>query len=137
MQEWSKIIKSAQTILWNGPVGAAEVTAFSHGSMVLGYAIASRARGKAFGMVGGGDTIPLAIATGMDDWFDYISTAGGALLEFISTGGKIPGITALLEKQPKAKTAPAKKKSSSDKKKVFKQKSPAIKKKTGKLLKRK
>ncbi len=137
MQEWSKIIKSAQTILWNGPVGAAEMTAFSHGSMVLGYAIASRARGKAYGMVGGGDTIPLAIATGMDDWFDYISTAGGALLEFIATGGKIPGIIALLEKQPKVKTAPAKKKASSDKKRAVKQKSLTAKKKTGKLSKRK
>jgi phosphoglycerate kinase len=137
MQEWSKIIKSAQTILWNGPVGAAEITAFSHGSMVLGYAIASRARGKAYGIVGGGDTVPLAIATGMDDWFDYISTGGGALLEFISSNGKIPGITALLEKQPKAKTVPAKKKVASDNKKTIRQKSPSTKKKTVKSSKRK
>ncbi len=110
MKEWAKIIKSAQTILWNGPVGIAEITAFSHGSMVLGYAIASRARGKAYGMVGGGDTIPLAIATGMDDWFDHISVAGGALLEFIASNGKIPGITVLMEKQPRVKTVSLKKK---------------------------
>ena len=78
--------------------------------MVLGYAIASRARGKAYGMVGGGDTIPLAIATGMDDWFDHISVAGGALLEFIASNGKIPGITVLMEKQPRVKTVSLKKK---------------------------
>lgn len=108
MQKWSVLIKNSQTILWNGPVGVTEIPAFSHGSLVLGYAIASRSRGKAYGIVGGGDTIPVALATGMEEWFDHISTGGGALLEFIATGGKAPGLTALMEKQPKAKKAPAK-----------------------------
>ncbi len=131
MQSWSAIIKKAQTILWNGPVGVTEVPAYMHGSLVLGYAIASRAHGKAYGIVGGGDTIPVALATGMEEWFDHISTGGGALLEFIANNGKIPGLTSLFEKQPKAKKAPAKprvakkvpaKKSSPAKKKVVKKK---------------
>jgi len=108
MQKWSSIIKSAQTILWNGPVGVTEVPSYMHGSLVLGYAIATRSHGKAYGVVGGGDTIPVALATGMDEWFDHISTGGGALLEFIATNGKIPGLTSLSEKQPKAKKTPAK-----------------------------
>ncbi|MBD3281595.1 phosphoglycerate kinase [Candidatus Uhrbacteria bacterium] len=108
MQKWSALIKNAQTILWNGPVGITELPAFSHGSMVIGYAVASRSKGKAYGVVGGGDTIPVALATGMDEWFDHISTGGGALLEFIATGGKVPGLTSLLEKQPKAKKSVAK-----------------------------
>lgn len=108
MQKWSALIKNAQTILWNGPVGITELPSFSHGSLVLGYAIASRSRGKAYGIVGGGDTIPVALATGMDDWFDHISTGGGALLEFIAQNGNLPGITSLMEKQPKIKKTPAK-----------------------------
>jgi 3-phosphoglycerate kinase len=108
MQKWSSIIKSAQTILWNGPVGVTEVPSYMHGSLVLGYAIASQSHGKAYGVVGGGDTIPVAHATGMEEWFDHISTGGGALLEFITTNGKIPGLISLQEKQPKAKKPPAK-----------------------------
>ncbi len=137
MQKWSAIIKNAQTILWNGPVGITELPSFSHGSMVIGYAVASRSKGKAYGIVGGGDTIPVALATGMEEWFDHISTGGGALLEFIANNGKVPGITSLLEKQPKAKKTPVKprtagkvakvkttkpKKSASDKKKIVKTK---------------
>jgi len=120
MQSWSGIIKKAQTILWNGPVGVAEVPSYMHGSLVLGYAIASRAHGKAYGVVGGGDTIPVALATGMEEWFDHISTGGGALLEFIANNGKIPGLTSLLEKQPKVKKAPVKKSAPAKKKSVKK-----------------
>jgi 3-phosphoglycerate kinase len=126
MQTWSAIIKSAQTILWNGPVGVTEVPSYMHGSLVLGYAIASRSHGKAYGVVGGGDTIPVALATGMDEWFDHISTGGGALLEFIANNGKIPGLTSLQEKQPKVKKV-------SSKAKVAKAKKPTpVKKKVAK-----
>jgi len=95
MQDWSAIIKQAQTILWNGPVGVTEIPIFSHGSLVLGRAIASHSKGKAYGVVGGGDTIPVALKTGMSEWFDYISMGGGALLEYIAKNGKLPGILAL------------------------------------------
>ncbi|MBU2566205.1 phosphoglycerate kinase [Patescibacteria group bacterium] len=103
MREWSQIIKTAQTILWNGPVGVAELPAFSHGSLVLGQAIASKSKGKAYGVVGGGDTVPVAMETGMCEWFDHVSMGGGALLEFIANNGKLPGLTALMSKQLKTK----------------------------------
>lgn len=95
MRDWATIIKKAQTILWNGPVGVAELPAFSHGSLLVGRLIASRSRGKAYGLVGGGDTVPVALQTGMSEWFDHVSMGGGALLEFIEKRGRLPGIEAL------------------------------------------
>lgn len=98
MREWSAILKKAQTILWNGPVGVAEIPAFSHGSLVIGRTIAARSSGRAYGLVGGGDTVPVALQTGMSEWFDFISMGGGALLEYIEKNGKLPGIEALLHR---------------------------------------
>ena len=103
MREWATLLKKAQTILWNGPVGVAKIPAFSHGSLVIGRAIAARSKGKAYGLVGGGDTVPVAIQTGMSEWFDHISMGGGALLEFIEKKGKLPGIEALY-KEPMRET---------------------------------
>ncbi|MFA6161089.1 MAG: phosphoglycerate kinase [Patescibacteria group bacterium] len=95
MREWSSIIKNAQTILWNGPLGVAKIPAFSHGSLVIARAIAARSNGAAYGLVGGGDTVPVALQTGMSEWYDHVSMGGGALLEFIEKKGKLPGIEAL------------------------------------------
>ncbi|MDD2785301.1 MAG: phosphoglycerate kinase [Patescibacteria group bacterium] len=96
MREWSSIIKNAQTILWNGPLGVAKIPAFSHGSLVIARAIAARSNGAAYGLVGGGDTVPVALQTGMSEWYDHVSMGGGALLEFIEKKGRLPGIEALL-----------------------------------------
>lgn len=95
MRAWSQEIKMAQTILWNGPLGAAEIPAFSHGSLVIARTIAARSKGPAYGIVGGGDTLPIAFATGMSEWYDHLSTGGGAMLEFIAKKGRLPGIDAL------------------------------------------
>lgn len=95
MREWSRLMKTAKTIVWNGPVGVTEFPQFSHGSTVLARVIASRSKGKAYGVVGGGDTLPIAIASGMSEWIDHLSTGGGAMLEFISLKGKLPGLLAL------------------------------------------
>lgn len=95
MQEWAKLIATAKTLVWNGPMGVAEIPAFSHGSLVIGRAIASRSKGKAYGVAGGGDTLPVALATGMSEWFDHLSTGGGAMLEFIVKKGRLPGLVAL------------------------------------------
>jgi phosphoglycerate kinase len=108
MRAWSALVRKAKTIVWNGPLGRAEVAAFSHGSRVLGQAIASRSRGKAFGVVGGGDTVPVLLSTKMHDGVDHISTGGGAMLEFLVEGGKLPGILALIPGSA-AKSAPKKK----------------------------
>lgn len=95
MMAWSREIKAAKTIVWNGPLGITEVPSFSHGSLVIARAIAARSKGPCFGVVGGGDTLPVMFATGMAEWVDHLSTGGGAMLEFIAGHGKLPGLTAL------------------------------------------
>ncbi len=96
MRAWSAIIKKAKTIVWNGPVGVTEIPAFSHGSLVLARALATRAKGKAYGLVGGGDTLPVIAKSGVGEWIDYVSTGGGAMLEFIAENGRLPGIVPLV-----------------------------------------
>jgi phosphoglycerate kinase len=95
MRTWCEDIRQAKTIVWNGPMGVAELPPFSHGSLVLGRAIAARAVGKAYGVVGGGDTLPIVARTGMQEDFDFVSTGGGAMLEFLANEGDIPGLRVL------------------------------------------
>lgn len=97
MREWSGLIAQAKTLVWNGPMGVAEIPAFSHGSLTIGRAIASRSKGKAYGVAGGGDTLPVALSTGMSEWFDHLSTGGGAMLEFIVKKGKLLGLLSLMK----------------------------------------
>lgn len=95
MRAWADIIRKAKTVVWNGPVGVSEIPAFAHGSLLMGSAIASHAKGSAYGVAGGGDTIPVVARTGMQEWFDFVSTGGGAMLEFLAEDGKLPGLKAL------------------------------------------
>ena len=96
--EWVEIIKNAKTIIWNGPVGVIENKKFAKGSIAIAQAIA---KSKAFSVVGGGETalafagIPLKKNT-------FLSTGGGAMLEYLS-GIKLPGIEALREKKGKGR----------------------------------
>ena len=92
--EFAHYIKSAATLLWNGPMGFYEVKRFSHGTSALGRLFAARSRGKAFGVAGGGETIDALKQTGMMQDVDFVSTGGGAILQFMS-GKPLPGITAL------------------------------------------
>ncbi|MEK7116271.1 MAG: phosphoglycerate kinase [Patescibacteria group bacterium] len=95
MRAWAQEMKKARTIIWNGPLGVAGVPTFSHGSLVIGRAIAARSKGSSYGVVGGGDTLPMILATGMSEWVDHLSTGGGAMLEFIAKKGRLPGLLAL------------------------------------------
>jgi phosphoglycerate kinase len=101
MKQWAADVRKAKTIVWNGPVGVTEYPAFSHGSLVLGRAIAARSKGKTYGVVGGGDTLPIVAKTGMQDYIDFISTGGGAMLEFLTLRGRLPGLVALSGSQKK------------------------------------
>lgn len=93
---WGKKIRAAQTILWNGPVGITEYAASCESSRFLARAIALRAKGSAFGVAGGGDTIPIILATKTLNAFDHVSTGGGAMLEFVSLSGRLPGLEPLM-----------------------------------------
>ncbi|HEX5612395.1 MAG TPA: phosphoglycerate kinase, partial [Burkholderiales bacterium] len=84
-------LKSAGTIVWNGPVGMFEIDAFAKGTETIARAIAEA---KAFSIAGGGDTIAAIQKFGIADRIGYISTAGGAFLEFLE-GKKLPAVAAL------------------------------------------
>ncbi|MBD3251146.1 phosphoglycerate kinase [Candidatus Uhrbacteria bacterium] len=98
VMEWVDELNHAETIVWNGPFGVTELPAFSHGSLVIAKALAIRSKGRPYVVVGGGDTLPVVAKTGMDDLYDFVSTGGGAMLEFISKKGKLPGFVPLLKK---------------------------------------
>jgi len=88
------ILKQAGTIVWNGPVGVFEIGQFSKGTETVARAIAAS---KAFSIAGGGDTIAAIHKFGVTDGIDYISTAGGAFLEFLE-GKTLPAVAALEER---------------------------------------
>ncbi len=97
IRAYAEKIKQAKTLIWNGPVGVFEIKKFSHGTMALGRLVAARSKGKAFGVVGGGETVMALERTGMAEWVDHVSTGGGAMLEFLS-GKPLPGIKPLMKK---------------------------------------
>jgi phosphoglycerate kinase len=105
MRTWAEEIRQAKTIVWNGPLGVTEIPAFSHGSLVIARAIAARSKGPCYGVVGGGDTLPVVLRTGMSEWIDHLSTGGGAMLEFLSAAGKLPGLVPLMGTTSKKKKA--------------------------------
>jgi phosphoglycerate kinase len=86
-------IAKAGTIVWNGPVGVFEKEAFARGTETIARAIA---HSKAFSIAGGGDTVAAINKFGIAEKIDYISTAGGAFLEFLE-GRTLPGVAALTE----------------------------------------
>jgi len=92
-------IRSAATVIWNGTVGMAEwIPTWSYGSFALAQAIAEQTRaGKLESIVGGGDTVAALEACGVKDDITYVSTGGGAFLEFIE-GKTLPGIAILEDK---------------------------------------
>jgi len=87
-------LKAARTILWNGPVGVFEVDKFGKGTEVLAHAVADSA---AFSIAGGGDTLAAIAKYGITDKVDYISTGGGAFLEFLE-GKTLPAVEILLQR---------------------------------------
>lgn len=89
--ELAEIIKNAGTVVWNGPVGVFEFDQFGEGTETIAHAIANT---KAFTLAGGGDTIAAIQKYGIEDKVDYISTAGGAFLEFLE-GKKLPAVEIL------------------------------------------
>ena len=90
-EQLAKLIAEAGTILWNGPVGVFEFDQFGEGTRTLANAIA---RSKAFSLAGGGDTLAAIEKYGVEDSISYISTGGGAFLEFVE-GKKLPAVDIL------------------------------------------
>ena len=88
----AQMMQTARTIVWNGPVGVFEFPAFAQGTQVLAQAIAAS---SAFSIAGGGDTLAAISQFGITDQISYISTGGGAFLEFLE-GKTLPAVAALM-----------------------------------------
>ena len=89
-EKFAKIIQGSKMTIWNGPMGLAEVEKFAQGTKIIAQAVAS----VSHSIVGGGDTIAAADKLGLLDKYGFVSTGGGAMLEFLS-GVKLPGLEAL------------------------------------------
>ncbi len=96
IDKFAAVIKGAKTILWNGPMGVFEMENFAKGTKKVAEAIAKATEKGAFSLVGGGDSVAAINQLGMADKVSYVSTGGGALLEYME-GKKLPGIEAILE----------------------------------------
>jgi phosphoglycerate kinase len=95
---YAQMMKAAGTIVWNGPLGVFEFDQFGEGTRIVGEAIAESA---AFSIAGGGDTLAAVDKYGLADRISYISTGGGAFLEFLE-GKKLPAVAILEERAAEA-----------------------------------
>lgn len=91
---FSQVIQESKTILWNGPVGVFEMKPFEKGTKSIAEAVVSATRKGAFSLIGGGDSVAAITKYKLNDQVSYISTGGGALLEYIE-GEKMPGIAVM------------------------------------------
>jgi len=95
-EQFSNVIKNSKTILWNGPMGVFEMPKFQHGTKTVAIAIAEATEKGSFSLVGGGDSVAAVNQFGFADKVSYVSTGGGAMLEYFE-GKVLPGIAAVSE----------------------------------------
>lgn len=96
IKSFTEIILKSKTILWNGPMGVFEMDKFSEGTKAVAKAISEATSGGAFSLIGGGDSAAAVNKFGYQDKVSYVSTGGGALLEYFE-GKTLPGIAAIME----------------------------------------
>lgn len=93
---YADVIKQSKTILWNGPMGVFEMSNFENGTKQAAIAVAEATKTGAFSLIGGGDSAAAVAKFGFDNEVSYVSTGGGALLEYFE-GKELPGIKAINE----------------------------------------
>ncbi|QNH61133.1 phosphoglycerate kinase [Hymenobacter sediminicola] len=91
---FAEVVRQSKTILWNGPMGVFEMSSFAKGTEAVAQAIADATEAGAFSLIGGGDSAAAVNQMGFTDKVSYISTGGGALLEYME-GKELPGVAAL------------------------------------------
>lgn len=94
IEDFSNVIKKSKTIMWNGPMGVFEMSNFENGTKKIAEAIAEATKAGAYSLIGGGDSAAAITKFGFTEKVSYISTGGGALLEFLE-GKVLPGIKAI------------------------------------------
>ncbi len=99
IKAFSEVIIQSKTILWNGPMGVFEMEKFSKGTATIAKKVAEATKQGAFSLVGGGDSVAAINSFNLQDDVSFISTGGGAMLEFFE-GKKLPGIEAIKSTEP-------------------------------------
>ena len=94
IQQFTDVIAASKTILWNGPMGVFEMENFSKGTITIAKAIAAATKNGAYSLVGGGDSVAAVNKFHLADEVSYVSTGGGAMLEFFE-GKVLPGVAAI------------------------------------------
>ena len=94
-QSFAETIQNSATLLWNGPMGVFEMSNFENGTRTIAQAVADATSKGAYSLIGGGDSAAAVNKFGFADSVSYVSTGGGALLEFLE-GKKLPGVELLL-----------------------------------------
>lgn len=95
IEMFSKVINESKTLLWNGPMGVFEMSNFASGTKTIAENVAKATSKGAFSLIGGGDSVAAVNQLGLADEVSYVSTGGGAMLEFLE-GKELPGIGAIL-----------------------------------------
>jgi phosphoglycerate kinase len=93
---FNEVLMNSKTILWNGPMGVFEMDKFQHGTKTIALAVAEATSKGAYSLVGGGDSVAAVNKYKLDEKVSYVSTGGGAMLEYIE-GKVLPGVKALLD----------------------------------------
>ena len=95
IQEFSKVIENSKTVLWNGPMGVFEMKNFKKGTEAIANALVQATKKGAYTLVGGGDSVAAINQLNLADEVSYVSTGGGAMLEYLE-GKELPGISAII-----------------------------------------
>ncbi|MDR3235293.1 MAG: phosphoglycerate kinase [Prevotellaceae bacterium] len=94
IDRWRNVLLESKTILWNGPVGVFEIAKFANGTKAIAQIVAEATAQGAYSLVGGGDSVAAVNQMGFADKVSYVSTGGGALLEYME-GVELPGVKAI------------------------------------------
>jgi phosphoglycerate kinase len=96
IKEYTDVIATSKTIMWNGPMGVFEMSSFQKGTQQIGIAVANATEHGAFSLVGGGDSVAAVNKFNLGDSISYVSTGGGAMLELME-GITLPGVAAIAD----------------------------------------
>ena len=96
IKDFTSVLRESKTILWNGPMGVFEMPAFENGTKSIAYAVAEATKNGAFSLIGGGDSAAAVHQFDLSEQVSYVSTGGGALLEYFE-GKTLPGMQALAD----------------------------------------
>ena len=94
VNKFTEIISVSKTIIWNGPMGVFELSNFQEGTKKIARSIALATKKGAYSLVGGGDSVAAVKRFNLDDCFSYVSTGGGAMLEYLE-GKELPGVSSI------------------------------------------